>query len=101
MKVKGINVGKLERITAGRVTTGRSGGPGASASAAPKDDVEVSAGGRLFGMAGEAAQSAPDIRQERIQPIRDSLANGHYDVDSLKIADKLLRQVLLERKRSL
>nr|CRH04267.1 Anti-sigma-28 factor, FlgM [Candidatus Magnetococcus massalia] len=108
MRIKGINTGKLGRISGNNVS-----GPGASASTdsvrqgggasrrTPKDDVALSDGARVLRQAGEAAHEAPEIRMEMVQPIKEALAAGKYSVSSLDVADKMLRQVLMERKHSL
>lgn len=51
--------------------------PAAPASAAPQDELEISDVGRLL----EQAQSLPEIRQDRVNSIREALANGTYDVN--------------------
>ncbi|MBF0311204.1 MAG: flagellar biosynthesis anti-sigma factor FlgM [Magnetococcales bacterium] len=103
MKIKGVDSNKLGRITGRRV-----GSAGAleryAAQSAPKsrkDDVEVSPGARLISGASERAQSAPDIRLEVVEPIREALAAGRYSVSNLDVADKILRRVLSEGKRSI
>lgn len=101
MKLKSVGSGKLERITGGSVTRGRGSAASARPSSAGKDDVALSSEARVYGMANESAQNAPEVREERIQPIREALEAGRYDVASLKVADRILRQLLMERKRSL
>lgn len=101
MKVKSIGTGKLERIAGSSVSRARGGASSARTASPRKDDVALSSEARIFGSANESAQNAPDVREERIQPIREALQAGRYDVTSLKVADRILRQLLMERKRSL
>ncbi|MBF0454212.1 MAG: flagellar biosynthesis anti-sigma factor FlgM [Magnetococcales bacterium] len=100
-RIKNVDVGRLNRISGSRVSKAKGGAVSRpTAKAGRKDDVDVSSLSRTIGLAGEAAQSAPDVRSELVAPIREALANGKYEVSSLDIADKILRQVLMERKRS-
>ncbi|MBF0124256.1 MAG: flagellar biosynthesis anti-sigma factor FlgM [Magnetococcales bacterium] len=111
MKVKGVETGKLNRIAQGGRTRGAaattaaaagSSGAGvasAQAAAAHGDDVALSSGGRIMALAGDVVQQTPEIRVELVESIREALAAGRYTISSLDIADKILRQVLLERKR--
>lgn len=110
MKVKGVGSGKLDRIT-GRSVANKAGSASSSGAASagaktggsrvPKDDVALSSAGRVVAMASEAVHDAPDARSDRIQPIKDSIAAGRYDVASLRVADKILRQVLRDGRRNL
>lgn len=101
-RVKGITVGKLSRISGKRAS--RSGGRGAASSAvspaARGDGVAFSSDARAVGRADEAVSQAPDVRADLVGPIREAVASGRYRVSSLEVADKILRQVLLDRKSS-
>lgn len=101
MKVKSINVGKLDRIIGGATVRGAARSSASSGSAAPKDTASISSQARVIGQAGEAVRNAPKLRMERVQPIKDALESGRYDVASLDVADKILRQVLMEGKQAL
>lgn len=98
-RIKSVNVGQLGRISRKR-TGGKSGGA-AGSGAARADDAEFSSGARILGLAGEAIHSAPEVRVELVEPIREALADGRYQVSSLDVADKILRQVLMERKKNI
>jgi negative regulator of flagellin synthesis FlgM len=39
----------------------------------------------------------PDVREEKIAEIRDAIKNGTYAVNSRKIAEKLIRETLLQQ----
>jgi flagellar biosynthesis anti-sigma factor FlgM len=101
-RIKNRDVGRLNRISGTRVSKGQcQGGAGKTAKSQRQDDVNVSSLSRSIGIAGEAAQAAPDIRSELISPIQEALANGNYEVSNLDIADKILRQVLMERQKAI
>ncbi len=107
MNVKGVENSKLNRLVRKKVTgtTGTKGAAGSSSAVKAgyqtghDDDVSVSSDARVFGMAGEAVHSAPEIRTELVESIREALSAGRYSVSSLDVADKILRQVLVDRKR--
>jgi negative regulator of flagellin synthesis FlgM len=100
-RIKNRDVGRLSRISGSRISKAPGGTASSQASKASRnDDVSVSALSRNIGLAGESLQSAPDVRSELIDPIREALANGNYEISNLDIADKILRQVLMERKKA-
>ena len=53
--------------------------------------VEFSDNAKIFMDAVQAVKNAPDVRLDRIAEIKASLASGTYKVDSVKLADKMLR----------
>ncbi|MBF0141374.1 MAG: flagellar biosynthesis anti-sigma factor FlgM [Magnetococcales bacterium] len=100
-KIKSTDVSRLGRIT-GRKVSGTQGRTGTIISAAPpkrRDDIAVSPIARAINMADEVAHAAPDVRAARVAPIREAIANGEYKVDSVSVADKILRQVIMERRK--
>ncbi len=99
-RIKSVNVGQLGRISRKRTGGGKSSSASSGASSSRADDASFSPGGRTLALAGEAISTAPDVRMDLVEPIREALAGGRYKVSSLDVADKILRQVLMERKKS-
>ena len=99
-RIKSVTVGKLGRVSGQRASRASSGSPAGVSPAARSDGVEFSPDARAIGRADEVVSKTPDVRMEVITPIREALADGRYHVASLDVADKILRQVLLDRKRS-
>lgn len=61
--------------------------------AAPKqaaDQIDVSESSRLFAQALVAAQSAPDVRAERVEAVRAAIQSGDYQVNAQLIAERIL-----------
>ena len=54
------------------------------------DNVQISSIGRDILAAKNAVKASPDVRTELVEPIRQKIANGTYDVDPGAFADKLL-----------
>ncbi len=99
-RIKSVTVGKLSRVSGQRASKARSGSSAGVSSVTRSDDVNFSSDARSIGRADEVVSQTPDVRMEVITPIREALADGRYHVASLDVADKILRQVLLDRKRS-
>ena len=55
-----------------------------------KDSVEISSFGRDLQIAKQAVAQAEDVRTERVQKLKTSMANGTYNVPMSALADKLL-----------
>ena len=62
----------------------------ASPGAVQGDRVSLSPSALMHTTAHAAATKAPEIRQEKVDGIKERLANGEYTIDSKHIAKKLL-----------
>lgn len=58
------------------------------------DRVEVSADARLMGQAIDAANKAPEIRQDVVDRARARLAAGEIGNDPARLADRLIDSLL-------
>lgn len=56
------------------------------------DRVSVSNEARLRTEAYSAALSAPEVRQEKVNEIKARVDSGEYQVDSRKVAEKLITE---------
>ena len=54
------------------------------------DQVSFSAVGKDMQIAKNALSSVPDVRQDRVNELRASIANGTYQVSAESLADKLM-----------
>ncbi len=59
-------------------------------SAYTKDSVEISSFGRELQVAKQAVAQAEDVRADKVQELKASIANGTYNVPMSALADKLL-----------
>lgn len=55
------------------------------------DQVNVSSTGKEVSKLVERAKQLPDVRQERVDQLRQLVQSGNYDVSSKRIADAILR----------
>jgi len=60
------------------------------------DVVQLSERARLAARATELAQSAPEIRQDKVDSIKASLNAGTYNVSGQVVAEALIRKSITE-----
>lgn len=61
-----------------------------SGNTAAADKVEISQIGKDYQVAKQAVSQAPDIREDRVNAIREQMASGTYNVTMDQVADKLI-----------
>ncbi len=54
------------------------------------DQVSFSTTGKDMQIAKNALASVPDVREDRVKALRESIANGTYQVSAESFADKLM-----------
>ena len=59
------------------------------------DTVELSDMGKRVQEANKQLENIPDIREDKVAQLREQVENGTYEVDAEKVADKMLRDSLL------
>ena len=64
---------------------------GNNAAASSDAKTEISAKGREFATARATAAAAPDVREDKIAELKKRIAEGKYEVDANKVADKMVR----------
>ena len=55
-----------------------------------KDKVSLSKASKDMQLAKEAVSSAPDIRPEKVNPIKQKIAEGKYDVNAEAVAERMI-----------
>ncbi len=55
-----------------------------------KDSVEISQMGKDYQIAKQAVSAAPDIRQDKVEDIKQKLASGKYEISLEDLADKMI-----------
>lgn len=74
----------------GNQSVKKSYGANSNGATSTLDQVSFSAVGKDMQVAKNALNSVPDVRQERVNALRESIANGTYHVSAESFADKLL-----------
>jgi negative regulator of flagellin synthesis FlgM len=68
-----------------------------AASATPSDTTEISSQASAIQQAGDSVKSSPElVRQEKVNQIKNALENGTFQIDSQKVAEKLLQNAIQE-----
>ncbi len=70
---------------------------GGAASPEGVDVIHLSPQARLMQKASLVVAETPEIRAEKVMALKDSVEHGTYQVDSRKIADKLISEMLAEK----
>lgn len=90
----------LPQVKTEKVQLKKSGGAGASKAdpgqTVPADRVELSAGSQDVQKAKGILEQTPDVRADKVQALREKIADGDYTVDPHRIADSLLTSLLSE-----
>jgi len=55
-----------------------------------KDKVSLSKASKDMKIAEEAVAAAPDVRSDKVDPIKQKIAQGNYEINAEKVADKLI-----------
>ncbi len=74
----------------GKATEKSATASGAEAAAAASDRVELSGRSREMAKASEVLAATPSVRSDMVNEIRRRLENNEYQVDSEKLADKMI-----------
>lgn len=67
-----------------------------SADADRGDAVTLSGGAQDVARLSAAANALPDVRSDKVQAVQNALQSGTYSVQGSAVAEKLLREVLLD-----
>lgn len=62
------------------------------------DQVSVSGNAQLFQRLLDKAKELPEIREDKVNAVREQLAKGEFNLDSASIADSLLLSEKTEDK---
>ena len=73
----------------------KSGGP-QTGQVAGGEQIALSAKAKGIQKALETVQSTPDIRTEKINRIKTEIAEGRFQINSEKVAEKILSELLSE-----
>jgi negative regulator of flagellin synthesis FlgM len=94
-RVKGKTI--QERIKVGKetVTTKNQGG---SSLTGGTEQIAISSKAKDIQKAAEIINASPDIRTEKVDRIKEQIANGNYHVSSEKLAEKVLENLITESK---
>lgn len=71
---------------------------GGASSAGGSEQIAISSKAKDIQKATEVANASPDIRTEKVERIRNEIAQGNYRVSSEDLAEKVLENIITESK---
>jgi negative regulator of flagellin synthesis FlgM len=92
-RIKGKTV--QERLKLGdKIATNK--GLSGTSSTSGTEQIAISSKAKDIQKATEAVNTAPDIRIEKVDRIKEQIANGSYSVSSDQLAEKILENIIRE-----
>jgi len=79
------------KAEAAQARNSRSDAAGKNAAAPAGDKVSLSSSAMLHTLAHSEAGKAPELRQEKVDAIKERIASGEYSIDTKKVAENMLR----------
>jgi len=97
MKITDIRGLGVEELAARQMEkTGASQGPTPTENSGGEVDViQLSPQSRLMQKAAEVANQTPEVRPEKVAPLQEAVQQGAYTVDSQKVANSLITDMIL------
>ena len=62
-----------------------------AAAGSSSDQLSLTSSAQLLKELGEAVSASPEVDRGRIEAIRQAIADGSYEVDARRVAEKLLK----------
>ena len=59
------------------------------------DSIELSPEAKVMQEAIRVLETLPDVREEKVAQIREQIAEGSYQVDGKKIAEKMIKESVI------
>lgn len=86
---------------AAKSSSANSNSGAASASGSESVKTNLSAKGKEMAQAKSVAMQSPDVREEKIAELKKRIAEGRYNVDPQKVADKMVDDHMSSAKAGL
>ena len=94
--IKGLGVEELSAQQAEKINTNQGQAP-PEKSGGEVDVIHLSPQSRLMQKASKVVYQTPEVRQEKVAALQEGMQQGTYEVDSQKVANKIIADVLLEK----
>lgn len=88
MKIDGTSLSPVGSVQA----TNRVGQVKGKALSQGADEVAVSEKAQVYQALLQKVKEIPDVREERVRTLAEQIANGEFQVNAQKVAEKLLAQ---------
>lgn len=96
-ELPGISVEQLQTGKAEGVTPKEDKAAAQGQSAVGLDVIHLSPQAKLMQKAAQAVAETPEVRPEKVLVFKDSVEQGTYEVNTKKVADKLIVEMLSEK----
>jgi len=90
MIISGKNVQNIAKLYGEQTKVSKTGKTAANTPVQKQDEVILSSQAQGFGPLLQKLQNMPEVRQERVAELSESIASGKYQVAAKDIAEKLL-----------
>jgi len=64
----------------------------------PKDQLELSTKAKEFQVAMKAFKELPEIREAKVNEIKERLHQGSYNVSGQEIAERIFESIIIDKK---
>jgi negative regulator of flagellin synthesis FlgM len=61
------------------------------------DNIQLSPKARLMQKASQIIAETPDVRQDRVDPLKEAVDTGSYPVNAQKVANSMIANMIMER----
>ena len=62
------------------------------------DDLNISAESKMKQLAFQTINKLPEVRQDKVAKLKQEIATGTYQVSDHQVAEKILRQAVLDQR---
>ena len=98
-KIKGKEIQGRAKLTGkGSAKTGASSSPSGTKGAQGSEHIALSSKAKDIQKSHEVANNSSDIRVDKVDKIKTAIADGTFHVDSHELAEKILKDVIVESK---
>lgn len=90
MIISGKNVQNIAKLYGEQTKVSKTGKTAANTPVQKQDEVILSSQAQGFGPLLQKLQNMPEVRQERVAELSESIASGKYQVAAKDVAEKML-----------
>lgn len=58
-----------------------------------KDELKLSTEAKAYQQAYQLAKKVPDVREDKVEALKQRLASGQYTIDATQISEKIISQI--------
>ncbi|MCS6860469.1 MAG: flagellar biosynthesis anti-sigma factor FlgM [Abditibacteriales bacterium] len=97
MRISHIHAQQVLGAYLNKVAPGKPVDPSSVSNEVPSDAVNLSPDARLVALAHQILSQMPEVRAERVTALRQQVESGQYQVDSDRVASKIVEALRARR----